>query len=94
MKGVRRFQDYLKGQLKNEEFRKGFEEEKVYAQVALQIVRLRAQKKLSQNRLAQLLHTSQQTISRLEDPHNISCSLKTLIKLAHVLNKELKVQFV
>jgi len=94
MKGVRRFKDYLKGQLKDEEFRKGFEEEGVYAQLAVQIARIRSRKKLSQKRLAQLLHTSQQTVSRLEDPRNTSYSLRTLIRLAHVLGKELKVQFI
>ena len=30
MKAPRRFKDYLKGQLKDEEFRKGFEEEGVH----------------------------------------------------------------
>ncbi len=94
MKGVRKFQDYLKEQLKDDEFRKGYEEEGVYAQVAIQIARLRTRRKISQKKLAQLLHTSQQTVSRLEDPHNASYSLRTLIKLAHALGKELKVQFV
>jgi DNA-binding transcriptional regulator YiaG len=94
VKGARRFKDYLKGQLKDEEFRKGFEEEGVYAQLAVQIARIRSKRKLSQKRLARLLHTSQQTVSRLEDPHNASCSLRTLVKLAHALGKELKVQFV
>ena len=94
MKGARRFQDYLKEQLKDGEFRKGFEEEGVYAQLAVQIARLRTRKKLSQKRLARLLHTSQQTVSRLEDPQNTSYSLRTLVKLAHALGKELKVQFI
>ena len=93
-KGARRYRDYLKGQLKKEEFRKGYEEEGVYAQVALQIARLRTRKNLSQKRLARLLRTSQQMISRLEDPHNSHCSLRTLIRLAHALGKELKVRFV
>ena len=94
MEGARQFQDYLKGQLKDEEFRKGFEEEGVCAQLAAQIVRIQGKKKLSQNRLAWLLHTNQQTVSHLEDPHNASYSLRTLIKLTHALGKELKVQFV
>jgi len=94
MKGVRRFRDYLKGQLKDEEFRKGFGEEGVYAQLAIQIARLRTKKGFSQGRLARLLHTSQQTVSRLENPHNTGYSLRTLIRLAHALGKELKVRFV
>ncbi len=94
MKGARRFEDYLKEKLKNKEFKKTFDEEGVYAEVAIQISRLRVRKRLSQKRLAHLLHTSQQTISRLEDPDNSSYSLRTLIKLAHILGKKLKVQFV
>lgn len=94
MKGVRRFQDYLKGKLKNEEFRKSYEEESVYADLAIQIAHLREKKGLSQKRLAKLLHTSQQMVSRLEDPQNTSYSLRTLIKLAHALGKELRVKFI
>ena len=94
MKGVRRFEDYLKGQLKDKEFKRAFDEEGVYAEVAIQIARLRIRKKLSQKRLAHLLHTRQQTISRLEDPCNTSYSVKTLARLAQALGKELRIQFV
>ena len=94
MKGTRRFRDYLKERLKDEKFRKGFEEEGVYAEVALQIARLRVERRMSQKRLAEILHTSQQMVSRLEDPRNASYSLKTLEKLARALGKELRVQFI
>ena len=94
MKGTRRFRDYLKERLKNEEFRKGYEQEGIYAEVALQVAHLRAQKKISQKRLAEMLHTSQQMISRLEDPENSSYSLKTLEKLARAFGKKLRIQFV
>ncbi|MBI2094479.1 MAG: XRE family transcriptional regulator [Candidatus Omnitrophica bacterium] len=94
MKGVRHFRDYLKDELKDPTFREAYEEEGVYAELAVQIARLRVQKKLSQKRLARLLHTSQQTVSRLEDPHNASYSVRTLVKIAHALGKELKVEFV
>ncbi len=94
MKGVRRFRDYVKDQLKDPIFRTAYDEEGVYAGLAIQIARLRVRKKLSQKRLARLLHTSQQTVSRLEDPRNISYSVRTLVKLAHVLDKDLKVEFV
>lgn len=94
MKGVRRFKDYLKTQMADETFRKGYEEEGVYAGLAIQIARLRFQKKMSQKRLARLLRTSQQTVSRLEDPRNTSYSLRTLVKVAHALGKEVRVKFV
>ena len=94
MKGARRFQDYLKEQLKNETFRRAYEEEGVYAELAIQIARLRITKGWNQRTLAKRLHTSQQMISRIESPRNGSLSLRTLVKLAHALGKELKVQLV
>ncbi len=94
MRGARRFQDYLKEQLKDSDVRKAYEEEGVFVELAIQIAHLRAKRGLSQRELAQRLHTSQQTISRVESPHNGSLSLRTLVKLAHALGKELKVQFV
>ena len=94
MKGARRFRDYLNEQLKDPAFRKAYEEEGVFVELAIQVARLREQKGITQRELAKRLHTSQQTISRLESPRNGSLSLKTLIKLAHALGKDLKVQFV
>ena len=94
MKVARRFRAYRDEQLKDPSVRRAYEEEGVFVELAVQIASLREQKGLSQRELAQRLHTSQQTISRLESPHNGSLSLKTLLKLAHALGKDLKVQFV
>ena len=88
MKGVRRFKDRLKKDLRDPEFRKAFNEEEVYASLAIQIAKIRQQE------LAKRLQTTQQNISRLEDIDNRSCSLKTLNKVAHVLGKRLKVELV
>ena len=84
MKHVR-FDDYLKEQLKNPAVRKAYEEEGVYVELAIQVSRLRTKLGLSQRQLAQRMHTSQQMISRLENPQNDSLSLRTLIKLARAL---------
>ncbi len=92
MKGVRRFKDRLKKDLRDPEFRKAFDEEEVYASLAIQIARIRQEKNLTQQELAKRLHTTQQNISRLEDTNNRSCSLKTLIKVARMLDKRLKVE--
>ena len=94
MKGVRRFRDYLNEQLSDPAVRKAYEEEGLFVELAIQIVRLREQRGLSQRELAHRLQTSQQTISRLESPHNGSLSLRTLVKLAHALGKNVRVQFV
>ena len=94
MKGVRRFQDYLKEQLKDPAFREAYEEEGLFVELAIQVAHLRQKQGLTQRQLAKRLRTSQQTVSRLESPKNGSLSLRTLVKLAHALGKEVKVQFV
>ena len=67
MKGVRRFRDKLQKELKDARFREDFEEEGVFATLAIQIAKIREEEGLSQRELAKRLHTSQQMISRLED---------------------------
>jgi len=94
MKGARRFRDRLKEDLKDPEFRRAFDEEEIYASLAIQIAKIRQKEKLTQQELAKRLHTTQQTVSRLENVHNKSYSLGTLIKLARVLDKRLKVELV
>jgi len=94
MKGARRFRDKLKEDRKDPEFRKAFDEEEIYASLAIQIAKIRQKEKLTQQELAKRLHTTQQTVSRLENVHNESYSLGTLIKLARALNKRLKVELV
>jgi len=94
MKKERTLRGRLKEDLKNPEFRKIFDEEEIYASLAIQVAKIRQKKKLTQVELARRLHTTQQTISRLEDIHNKSYSLQTLIKLAEALHKKLKVEFV
>ncbi len=93
-KSGRRFRDYLKEQLKDHAVRKAYEEERLFVELAIQIGHLRQQKGLSQQALAKRLHTSQQMISRLESPQNGSLSLRTLVKLARALGREVKIQFV
>lgn len=92
MKGARRFKDRLKKDLENPEFKKAFDEEEVFASVAIQVAKLREKEGLTQQGLAKLLHTSQQAVSRLEDTDSRSYSLRTLVKIAHAFNKELKVE--
>jgi len=93
MTKLRKFRDRLKEELKNPEFKKAFDEEDVYSRLAIQIAKLREQQGLSQKDLAKRLRTSQQMISRLEDPHNRSFSLHTLVKLAKAFHKRLDIGF-
>jgi len=94
MKNTIKFKDYLKEQSKNPKFEKAFDEEEIYALLAVQVAKIREEERMTQKELAQKLHTTQQTVSRLEDIHNRSYSLKTLINLARALDRRLKVEFV
>jgi len=93
MKDTVKFKDYLKKELEDPEFSEAFDEEEVYASLAIQIAKIRQEQKLSQKELAKRLHTTQQTISRLENIHNKSYSLQTLIKLGRILDKRVSVKF-
>jgi DNA-binding XRE family transcriptional regulator len=93
MKDTIRLKDYLEEELKDPEFREAFDEEEVYASLAIQIAKIRQNNKLTQKELARRLHTTQQTISRLENIHNRSYSLQTLIKLARIFDKRVNVEF-
>ena len=90
---LRRFRDRLKEELKNKEFKKAFDEEDVYARLAIQIAKLRERQGINQKDLARRLHTSQQMISRLEHPENGSLSVATLLKLAQAFHKKLDIRF-
>lgn len=91
---LRKFRDRLKEELKDPEFKKAFDEEDVYARLAIQIAKLREEQGLSQTDLAKRLHTSQQLVSRIEDTDNRSLSLGTLVKLAEAFHKRLNIKFV
>ncbi|MDP8299616.1 MAG: helix-turn-helix transcriptional regulator [Candidatus Tantalella remota] len=94
MKGVRKFKDKLKEELKNTEFRKAFEEEEIFASIAVSLAKLREKEGLTQTDLAKRMHTSQQMVARLENLSNKSFSLKTLAKAASALNKRLVIKFI
>ncbi len=94
MKNTAKFKDYLKEELKDSKFKKAFDEEEIYASLAIKIAKIRQGMNLTQKDLAKRLHTTQQTISRLENIHNKSYSLNTLAELARALGKQLKVEFV
>jgi DNA-binding XRE family transcriptional regulator len=94
MKGAVKFSDYLRKQLKDKAFQRAFDGEEVYAALAIQIAKLRQDNGYSQQKLAHILRTSQQTVSRLEDTENKSLSMNTLINLARAFHRKLRIQFV
>ena len=67
MKSYRNFDDRLKKELKNPEFKKAFDQEEIFASLAIQIAKIRQKQGLSQKDLDKRLKTTQQTVSRIED---------------------------
>jgi len=94
MKGKRSLKQRIKKDLKDPDFKKAFDEEEIYAAIAIQIAKSREKKKLTQGQLARKMHTTQQNVSRLEDISNSSYSIGTLIKAAHALDKKLQIKLV
>lgn len=86
------FQDYLKEQLKDSEFKKYYNEYGKQLEIAYQILLLRKKKKMSQAALAKKIGTKQSNIARMEAGDQ-NFSINTLQKIAQVFNKDLKVSF-
>lgn len=87
------FNDILKEELKNPKVKEAYDAEEFFSRVALEIMRLREKHNMSQKDLAEIMHTTQQTISRIEKA-NENITLKTLYKLAKVLHKRSRLRFV
>ena len=87
-----RFKDYLEKELKDPEFRKYYEEYGKQLEIAYQILQLRKGKGISQSVLAKKIGTRQTNIARLESGQQ-NFTVETLQKIAHALNRNLKVEF-
>ena len=93
IKGLTRFDDDLKEQLKDKDFRRYFEEEGRKLEIGYKIAQLRNKLGLSQAQLAEKIHTSQTVISRLESGSYWQCSLRTLEKIAMATGTHLDISF-
>lgn len=84
---------YLKGEMKDPEFRRLYQEADIEFRVALEVTRARQARRMSQKELADALKTKQQTVSRIErGAQNVTVA--TLDKIARALKRELQVRFV
>lgn len=88
---VHTFREYLKDQLKNPEFRKGYEEEKRKLDLGYQIFLTRTKLGMTQAELAHKIGTHQSNISRLEFG-NYNFTVEMLAKIARALGSELKIE--
>ena len=87
------FQDVLKEELKDKDFKKFYEEEGRRLALGYKIAKLRQKQGLTQKELAKEIHTSQATIARLEGGDYMGHSLRTLEKVALATGTHLEIQF-
>lgn len=89
------FEDDLAEALKDPKFRKAWEEPTgdIYLDTALEIIKSRDERRLSQKELARKVGTSQQAIARLESPSYKGRSLRTLERIAKALGKRVEIRF-
>ena len=86
------FGKILKEELKDPEFKKGFEIEKKKLEMSLAIIKLREKKKISQAKLAEKIGLKQSAVGRIEAGKQ-NLTIETLQKIAFAFNKELVVDF-
>ena len=95
IKGGRKmkFDDFLKEELKDKEFKEIYERDKVKYDIIAQLINERAKQNLSQKELAEKIGTKQTSISRFENG-NTNASLDFLIKIANSLGKKLEIKLI
>ena len=80
---MRSFKKHLKEKLKNEQFRKLYEEERILAELSLKVIDAREHLGLSQKEVARRAKVTQQQLSKLEN--GINCTMTTFLKVCNAL---------
>ncbi|WP_075572208.1 helix-turn-helix domain-containing protein [Megasphaera coli] len=86
-----KFDDFLKTELTDDNFKEGYLTEKAILESAIAVYDARQSAGLTQRELASLSHVPQSTIARIERGHNTS--IETMSKIALALNKNLTISF-
>ena len=66
----------------------------IKAVIARQLVHEMKKKKISKQRMAQLMRTSRAQVDRLLDPDNGSATIETLQRAARIVGRDLRMQLV
>lgn len=90
---MKTFDNYLKEQLKDPEIKTEWDRLEPEFQIVRALIKIRAEKHISQKQLAELTGINQADISRIENG-NANPSLRTLQRLANGLGMKLKLEFV
>ena len=81
-----KYEDFLEGQLSDEEFRNEYNEIEEQFTIAMEVIALRQKHNLTQKELAERVGTSQPAIARLESGNYRNLSLSFLRRIAQALN--------
>ena len=91
---VRGFDEELREELKDPEFRHSFAQAGEAWNLSIQLADLRRKKGLTQAQLAEMVGTQQQNIARIENPAYTGHTLSLLRRVAKALDMVLRVQFI
>ena len=87
---MRSFRRHLNEKLKDERFRRRYEEERQLTELSLKIHHMRAQLGLSQQEVATRAKVTQQQLSKVEN--GINCNLTTFLKVCHALDLSVELE--
>ena len=87
-----RFDLHLKEKLKNKEFKKLYEQERMKTEIAIEIYRLRKRRKMTQAQLAKNTKMPQANIARIEQAQHLP-TLNTLAKIFDALGQTVNIRF-
>ena len=81
---MKTFRKHLSEKLKDDQFRRLYEEERQLAELSLKILGTRESKGLSQREVARKAKVTQQQLSKVEN--GINCNLTTFLKVCNALD--------
>lgn len=87
------FQDFLKEQLKDPEFKTEWERIEPQYRLEREIIKARVEKRFSQKEVAKRANTTQAVISRIESM-SVSPSINMVDRIARAFGKKLQIRFV
>ena len=87
------FDDWLKKQLKDPEFKRDYDRLEPQYQVLREIIKTRLERKMSQRHLATKAKTTQAVLSRLEN-FEVNPSIGLVQRIAEAMGKKLEIKFV
>ena len=90
---IETFEDHLKENLKDKEFRRLYEIERAKVALAQKIAEMREDKHLNQKELAARLGVTQQFVSQIETGEGRNLTLATIMRIAGSLGHKVRITF-